>query len=351
MNTSFRPIEHPAAWTRASLDQDDGWILRLGDADLAELDRALESAKARGATVPTMVREDFPLDALAARLRSIAVDLTQGRGLVLVKGLPMDRWSKADAGLVFWGLGRHLGTAIAQNAYGDVLGHVFDLGRDPRTDVGARGYQSNLGLAFHTDGADVVGLMCLRTALRGGASSVVRALSVYNEMGRRRPDLLARLHEDFHLDARNENAEGQAPHYAMPIYQRLGDRAFCRYVRRFIDSAQRFPDVPRLDAGQLEALTLFESLQADPTLRVDMDLEPGDLQFVCNYVTLHSRTAYEDHAEIDRKRHLLRLWLMLPEQGPIPDSYAQRARVSEHWSRNARAPIYDIAQLMGASAH
>lgn len=344
-------IDHPAAWTRHTLEQDQRWLVRLSDADIREIDDALAHAKRHQASVPTMTRQDFPLERLAVRLRGLCQELTQGLGIVLVRGLPMARYSKADAGLIYWGLGRHMGQSIAQNAYGDVLGHVFDLGKDPRVDTGARGYQSSLKLAFHTDAADVVGLMCLRTARSGGASSVVSSLAIYNAMAERHPALLQRLTQDFYFDARNEHAEGQAPYYSMPIYQRMGEQVFCRYVRTFINSAQRFDAVPRLDAQQVEALDTFEALQSDPDLRFDMELEPGDMQFLSNYVVLHSRTAYEDHEEIDRKRHLLRLWLTLPEQGPVPASYASRARFSEQWSRTPRAPIYDIAQLMGATEH
>lgn len=351
MNHPQPPIQHPAAWTVDALASDTRWIVRLDERDIAEIDQALAHAKARGASVPGLVKEDFPLDQLTTKLHAVVRELAQGMGIVLVKGLPMARYSKVDAGLIFWGLGRHMGSAIAQNAYGDVLGHVFDLGKDPRTDTGARGYQSALKLPFHTDAADVVGLMCLRTAKAGGASSVTSSLAVYNAMAAQRPDLLQRLHEDFYFDARKEQGQGEAPYYPTPIYQHLGEQVYCRYVRRFIDSAQRFEEVPRLDAGQLEALALFESLQEDKRLRYDMELEEGDMQFLNNYVMLHSRTAYEDHAEIDRKRHLLRLWLNVPEQGPVPASFERRARFSELWSRTPRAPIYDIAQLMGATEH
>lgn len=351
MDRNPQPIHHPAAWTVDTLTSDKRWVVNLSDSDIAEIDKALAHAKARGASVPSMAKEDFPLEGLNAKLCAVVQELVNGMGIVLIKGLPMVRYSKLEAGLIFWGLGRHMGNAIAQNAYGDVLGHVFDLGKDPSTDTGARGYQSALKLPFHTDAADVVGLMCLRTAKQGGASSVASSLAVYNTMAAERPDLLQRLHEDFYFDARKEQGEGEAPFYPTPIYQRLGEKVYCRYVRRFIDSAQRFDDVPRLDAQQLEALELFEEVQQDKRLRYDMELEPGDMQFLNNYVMLHSRTAYEDHAEIDRKRHLLRLWLNLPEQGPVPASFERRARFSELWSRTPRAPIYDIAQLMGATEH
>ncbi len=351
MDKTHPLIEHPAAWTVDTLACDTRWIVRLDAEDIAEIDQALACAKSRNAGVPDLSAEDFPLQNLATKLRAVVQELAKGLGIVLLKGLPMQRYSKGDAGLIFWGLGRHMGSAIAQNAYGDVLGHVFDLGKDPRIDTSARGYQSTLKLPFHSDAADVVGLMCLRTAKQGGASSVVSSLAVYNAMAAQRPDLLQRLHEDFYFDARKEQAEGEAPYYLTPIYQRLNGQVYCRYVRRFIDSAQRFEEVPQLDAQQLEALALFESLQTDARLRYDMELEEGDMQFLNNYVTLHSRTAYEDHVAIDRKRHLLRLWLNVAEQGSVPASYERRARFSELWSRTPRAPIYDIAQLMGATEH
>jgi hypothetical protein len=69
--------------------------------------------------------------------------------------------------------------------------------------------------------------------------------------------------------------------------------------------------VPRLTAEQVELLDLIDEIAASDEFRLDMDFEVGDMQFVCNYSVLHSRTDYEDFDDPALKRHLLRLWLTM----------------------------------------
>jgi hypothetical protein len=58
-----------------------------------------------------------------------------------------------------------------------------------------------------------------------------------------------------------------------------------------------------------------------------MDFRVGDIQFLSNRTILHSRTDYVDAAEPERKRHLLRLWLMMPHWAPRPDAMHFHERV------------------------
>jgi hypothetical protein len=347
-STSSVPI---AAWTSQKLDEDKRWVFTLSPGDIAEIDAALAHAKARQANVPQLSREDFPLNKLQAKLQTMVEELEHGLGVVLLRGLPIERYSKSDAGMIYWGIGRHMGRAVAQNSSGDVLGHVFDLGKDPLKDPSARGYQSNFTLPFHSDSCDVVGLLCLRTAKQGGTSSIVSSRAIYERMRQDHPDLLQVLRDDFYFDARNEHTQGQSPYYTTPVFEEFQGKVFCRYVRGFIDSAQRFQEVPRLTELQVRAMNTFEALHQDPSMRFDMELHPGDMQFVNNYVVLHSRTEYQDFPEIDRKRHLLRLWLFTPGMGDVPESFKRRYRYSEQWQLHPREPVYDIAVLMNQTVH
>ena len=145
--------------------------MRLTASDVEELNQALNKVNRRGIGVPAIGANDFPLVRLAKKLQQIRRELEDGLGVVLVRGLPMERYSKKDAGTIFWGIGMHMGRPVAQNAYGDVLGHVRDIGKDWTNDMNARGYQTTLHLPFHNNSCDVVGLLCLRTAKTGGLSS------------------------------------------------------------------------------------------------------------------------------------------------------------------------------------
>lgn len=351
MDYRTEPYDKPAAWKAADITQDKTWLHSLTPSDIQELDDALANVKRRGLGVPDIGKSDFPLAGLGEKLCHILDELEQGRSVALVRGLPMERYSKQDAGTIFWGIGTHLGRSVAQNAYGDVLGHVRDNGKDWTTDMKARGYQTTLHLPFHNDSCDVVGLLCLRTAKEGGLSSIVSSASIHDEMMRRRPDLAKLFYEPFHVDRRGEEAAGDTPYYLTPIFNYYKGKLFIRYNRMYIESAQRFAEAPRLTPAQIEALDMFDALCRDDMLRYDMELQPGDMQFVNNYVVLHSRTQYEDHPDTDKKRHLLRLWLFTPGLADIPEALQMRYRDMDAWQSNPRAPIYDVNEIMNVATH
>jgi hypothetical protein len=314
----------PAAWYGPRWRDDDRWIERLSDADLDEIEGALRAWMRRGGDAPAPSSpEDFPLPRLGPRLAAIRDELLHGRGFSLVRGLPVDRWNRRDAALAFMGLGAHVGRARSQNAAGHLLGHVRDVGLSS-TDPAVRIYQTHERQTFHTDSCDVVALLCLQEARRGGDSLLVSSTTIFNEMRRRRPDLAARLFEPLATDRRGEVPIGMKPYFEIPVFSWHAGELTAIYQRQYIDSAQRFPDAPRLAPETVEALDLFDALAEDPSLNLAMRLQPGDVQFVHNHTMLHDRTAFEDWPEPERRRHLLRLWLAVPGARPLPDVFAQR---------------------------
>jgi len=348
-----QPYVHPSVWRGPELATRDDWIIHLDSNDVAEMEAALVQARSRGTGIPALKREDFPLPQLAPKIRQVYEEMAKGRGFVLVRGLPIQRYSKADAALIYWGLGMHLGSAAAQNAQGDVLGHVRDLGADWKTNMKARGYQTRSHLPFHNDSTDVVGLLCLHEAKSGGESRIVSSTAIHNEILAERPDLWKVLCEPFCVDRRGEESEGQKPFYVTPCFNMLHGKLFVRYNRNYIQTAQRLPEVPRLSAQQEEALEMMDSLCNDPRFYLDMSLEPGDMQFICNYVVLHSRTDYEDWPEPQRKRHLLRLWLWLSGDAfkELPAAFADRNSDMLAWQSHPRSPLFDLAEIAAELSH
>lgn len=266
---------------------------------------------------------DFPLPLLAPRLAGVTAELLHGRGFVLLRGLPVERWGSRLSAVAFYGLGVHIGAPRTQNAQGHLLGHVRDLGLRS-DDPNVRIYQTHERQTFHTDSADIVGLLCLQAAKSGGLSALVSSLTLYNELRARRPDLARRLFAPFATDRRGEVPPGAKPYFAIPVLNWHAGALSAIYQRQYIDSAQRFADAPRLAREDVEALDLFDALTDDPALHLTMTLERGDLQFVHNHTLLHDRTAFEDYPEPARRRHLLRLWLAPSGARPLPPAYAQR---------------------------
>lgn len=348
---SDQPYVHPSAWLAQQLAVDTRWVVQLTAADVAELDAALAQVKARGVEIPQLSKNDFAVPGLAHKLEAVLHQLEHGRGVALLRGLPVAKYTKADAALIYWGIGAHLGQAYAQNAQGDMLGHVRDLGADWKTEMNARGYQTRLKLPFHNDSTDVVGLLCLHEAKAGGESKIVSSAAIHNEFLLRRPDLWKVMCEPFCVDRRGEDHPDQKPYYVTPCFNHLDGRLFVRYNRSYIESAQRFPDVPRLTPAQLEAMDWMDALCSDPAYCLDILFEAGDMQFLNNYVILHSRGAYEDWPERDRKRHLLRLWLRTPGFSRLPAAFDDRNADMAAWQQHPRPPVFDVSEILAELAH
>ena len=313
----------PAAWFGPDMAARTDWRVELDDRQRAEVRDAARCAIDRGLEVASVTSAQFPLPRLGPVLARVRGEVLGGRGFALLRGLSLDGASPREIATAFFGIGSHLGNARAQNAAGHVLGHVADLGLSSR-DPAVRIYQTRERQTFHTDSCDVVGLLCVRKARAGGLSALVSSTTIFNEMRRRRPDLVAHLFEPIATDRRGEVPPGMDPWFEIPVFSWHEGHLTAIYHRPYIDSAQRFPGAPRLTDGQREALDLFDRLADDPALHFHMELEPGDVQLVHNHTILHDRTAFEDRDEPGRGRHLLRLWLSCPDARPLPPVFAQR---------------------------
>jgi hypothetical protein len=316
-------IEGQSAWYGPDLDRKRDWIEYLSPTEVAEVNTAIKRLAIQSTDITSIVREDFPLPTLGLRLRQLLDDVLNGRGFVLLRALPVGTWTKPESAIAFFGIGTHIGSARSQNAQGHLIGHVKDLGKSS-ADPTVRIYQTSERQTYHTDSADVVCLMCLRPAKSGGLSSLVSSVTIFNEMRRRRPDLLRVLFEPIETDRRGEALDGQQPYFKIPVFSWHRGLLSAIYQRQYIESARRFEDVPPLTQIQIEALDLFDSLANDPSLNLFMELQPGDIQIVHNHTILHDRTAFEDWPEPERKRHLLRLWLSPTNARALPSGYAER---------------------------
>jgi hypothetical protein len=305
--TEVMPLETGCEWRSDQLG--DSYIFALTDADLDELDAALVHAEATCDDVLDITRDTFPLPTLGPRLAEVTRELIDGRGVVLIRGVPVDRYGKTRASSIYWGVGTHLGNPWPQNAKGHLLGDVTDQGRSA-ADPTSRGNEiGGIAFPFHSDGSDLVGLFCLDAGAHGGASVVANVVTIHNELVRTAPELAAELYAPFPYDLRGEQAPGAKSWYTMPIFNRLRDRLFVRYIRPYIESTRRHDDAPRPSEAAREAMDLLDAMCAEPRYHVSMMMQPGDMQFVNNYHVLHARQAYQDERAAGKIRHLKRLWL------------------------------------------
>lgn len=310
-------------WFGPELDgKQQEWLIQMQPQDLEELDAAVKTFEASGREVAHMRRVDFPLHALADKLEGFMDQIRNGRGFVVLRGLPVEKYTDAQAGALFFGLGLYMGQPLVQNPMGDVLGHVYNQGR-PYGQIDVRGYETNALLPFHTDGCEIVGLLCLRKAKSGGLSSISSAVAVYQEIVRTHPEYLPVLAEGYRYIRREAALTDEPVSPPISVYGVQDGVISCRFVPTQIEAAAQSLKRP-IEGLQREALDLLVSLTKDERFRLDMDLQRGDIQLVNNYTVLHSRTEYEDFPEPERKRHMLRLWLAFDQPWPLPSDFPRQ---------------------------
>jgi hypothetical protein len=304
------PPEQPASWRGEELAARDDWRVTLDAGAIAELEAALAVAEATGKPTEALTPADFPLAILGEEIARWRDELAHGRGFQVVSGLPIERFTQEQVERLYWGLGLHLGVPGAQNVAGDLLGHVADTGEDA-ADPFVRLYRTSADIAYHCDGADVVGLLCLRPARKGGASRIVSSVAVYRELWARRPDLAPLLYEPFALDLRSEGDAAGLQWIPIPPCRAANGQLRTFYHSDYFRSVVRHADVPPFSPEKQELMDLYEAIASEPGMYFDMELAAGDIQWLSNHTVMHARTAYEDDPDPAKRRHLLRLWLSL----------------------------------------
>ncbi|HJZ16485.1 MAG TPA: TauD/TfdA family dioxygenase, partial [Stellaceae bacterium] len=310
------PIDHPSAWKVADFKTPADYTIELSATQLQDIERAMGQMKAAGLGLDDLQREHFEVPSLRPVIDEIRRQIAGGRGFVVLRRLPVEDYSKDEIGMIFWGIGTYLGRGLSQSVLGDRLGHVKDFSRE---DPLARAYRNKQELSPHTDSCDLVGLACLRDAKSGGVSRLTSALTVHNVMLEEYPEALERLYRGYTFHRRGEEKPGDLPYtpYRVPVYSNTEGKVSARYVRTYVEAGEAAAGRPMGEA-ELRVLDRFEEVTKRPELMLEFTLQPGEIYFINNYTILHARTAFDDSdTEEDRRRHLLRLWLEVPQMRPV----------------------------------
>ncbi len=310
----------PALWTASDYaNSPEKWVHRLSEEEVEELGSVADKYIADGLPLTGVSKGTFVLKKLGTVLGDIKHDLLEGNGFILLKGIPVDAWGLQKCATAYMGLGTYLGYFLSQNSRGHVLGHVKDVGDDPTQIDKVRIYRTNARQFFHVDDCDIVGLLCIARALEGGESDLCSTQEVWNTLQAKRPDVAETLTKPiWHFDRKGETSVGEEEYIRTSVfYMEKGDnaRVFARWDPYFVRSLDRFSstgEIPPLSAEQVEALKVLE--ETCHKLRLHMVLEVGDIQFLHSGPhVFHARTAYVDHLPPNSPRHLMRLWLAVPE--------------------------------------
>lgn len=317
--TSFNTMN---GWTAGELQHDDSWIVRLPTSVTDNLIDVSRRVMAREHNLFGMTRKDFDFSSDVREIIDLAAgEINQRSGIALLKGVPVDDLDIYTIEVLYWGLGLHLGIPRPQGKMSQFISHVRDDGGTYRSTKG-RGYNTNAKLDFHSDGSDIVGLICVKQAQEGGNSMVTHSIRAFRLLQQERPDLAECLMQPFVFSRQGEQASDEPPHYRASIVGEKNGQLFCRYIRNHINSAQQtFDDIERLSPLQIEAMDRFDQMLQREDLCYHMRLEKGDIQLLNNHFVLHSRTEYVDFPDPAEKRHLLRLWLSSYQGQALPDNW------------------------------
>ena len=284
---------------------------------------------------------DFPFETLNEQIERFRRELATGRGFVNIRGIPPEKYSDDELGMIFWGLGGYFGLQMPQSYLGDRLGTVMDLTDEEPDFRLRRGYHSAGDQVVHTDACDIVGMVSIRTAKKGGASRLTSAGAVHNAMLDMCPELLAVLYEGLvcrmpDSDAAALDIPPLVPH-RVPAFSYADGWLNAYYVRGYVDRAVEAGD-HQLTPREQAAADVFLSISNHPNFMIEYMLEPGDIQIFNNRKVLHGRAHFEDHPEKERRRHLKRLWLSVEDWPVLPD--AQRQLYGDNfwkWQETARS--------------
>jgi hypothetical protein len=330
-----------AAWTGKTIDFHADGLHTLSAAEVEEIDAALSCLREQGELdFPAITPETFPLPTLGAFLRGLRDELRFGRGFVLLRGIPRERYSTDDMARIYFGRGCHIGAPLPQSWQGELLGHVIDVSD---IEPGARGYHTGGAQRFHTDSCDVVSLMCLQSARSGGGSRICSSIAVHRRLERERPDLLQALYDGFIFRRREVDAEHGSGVLVrrISVFARTGEEVSVFLSGDYPNRAVAAGDAV-MTPIQREALDAVQRIAASPDTYLDMRIGEGDIQFLNNRLLLHGRTGYEDHREMARRRHLLRLWLRVPDWPAQPAGQAMHTGEDHPLWLRQRTPFMEV---------
>ncbi len=340
-----KKIESAGAWRGPEIDWMKEGLHVFSETELAEIEQALTHLLSHGnVDFPDITPENFPLNKVGALMRNIPQRLSEGRGFLMLRGLPRDKYTDDQMTRIYFGLGSYIGTPMTQSYLGDILGHVMDVSDyEPKS----RGYRKGGGQLMHTDSCDIIGLMCLKSAISGGESRISSALAVYNEMLEKHPDLLEILEEGLYLKRTDEDgrrATRTFSEHRVPFFHEENGQITCYLPTGYARLAEKSGKC-EYTAKESEALYRVRKVSASPELYLDMGFKEGDIQFLNNRMMVHGRTDYQDAKELQDRRHLLRLWLQVKQWPAMPQKQIFHTEEDRRLWSQYRQPLSELPSI------
>lgn len=306
-------LEGKKAWTAADI-RDADWIFELPAPVLSELRTMVDQMRQDPLPMLMQSPQLYTLPETTRLMRRIKGVLDDGVGFALLDRLPIEEMTHDEAKMVYWVMGSLVARPVAQKWNGTMLMDVQDSGYKPLPGSGVRLSQTNVDLFPHNDNAhndmpaEYVGLLTLRISKSGGLSRVASFYSVHNWLRENRPDVLPRLYRAMFFDRMKEHRAEDSPLFNAPIFKVVDGELKARLGTHQIRNAYLTIE-GGMDAETKAAIDAVEEAFMQPLMNIEMQLQPGQVQFVNNSMIGHARTEFVDYEETDRRRLLVRLWL------------------------------------------
>lgn len=303
-------IEDRRAWTSDQVEPKD-WTVTLSSAALQEIETALEQIRSDPLPTYVLSADQFEMPECAAAMAEVKKILNGGVGVAILDRLPLDEMSMEEANSIYWVIGQFLGTEVAQKWDGTMQYDVTNTGLE--FGYGVRGSWTDVELFFHTDNAfgiappEIVSLLCINPAQKGGISRFCSLYSAHNEMLAHHPELLRRLYEPSYFDRQAEHAPGDPRVTRSPTFRFDGKRLKTRLAPGLIHKAHKLLD-EEIDKESEQALTKIDEVMNDPNLWIELTIQRGQMQYINNSEFAHFRSKFEDADDPALKRHLIRMW-------------------------------------------
>lgn len=310
----MQAISGSSVWTGDELSSHDDVHYQFSAQGIAEIHEALRDSPTPGGSANQQSVIEMP--AIAAQCKEFQDHLEHGSGVIRISGFPVQDFSEADITRFFTDMARRIGAPLPQTEHDDRVFHVRNEGYkldDPK----ARGPNTAKRLSFHTDRCDVIAFLCVKQAASGGENQLVSSGAVYNHIHKMRPDLLAVLMEPYCYKRHSVDTANPRAYCMQPIFSFCEGRFAASFLRVLIDRADADPDLPALTDIQKQALDYLEETAELPGMQLEFRQQPGDILLLNNWTILHRRSAFVDHDDPARRRHLLRIWLSVPNSRPL----------------------------------
>jgi hypothetical protein len=257
--------------------------------------------------------------------------ILRGVGFLIIDGKSFLDFSKNEILKIYEMVCGMQGTLYVQNINSEKIVIIRDEGKSMMS--GGRYHQTKEGGSYHTDSPhwmnvpDLVGMLCIREAKKGGTSKFVSAYTIHNQLLKEKNGVLKTLYEKFYFDKRGEFQTDESKTIFEPVFVFENGKLHCRYLRNYIISGHELENVP-LSPLQKDSIDLLEQITQVPENILSYDLKTNDMIFFDNHRMLHGRTEFEDYEEEDKKRRLLRTWIKMNSREKNKDIKSERIKIS-----------------------